>query len=99
VKVLEMVLREIKALSTYGQCLGEIVELLKDVQVSINLTLELGEKLRNHSLPYAILRAKEESETLQMRLNLFDRSSFVSSYEIKEIVDLTVQTRVKEING
>ena len=86
--------REIKALSTYGQCLGEIVELLKDVQVSINLTLELGEKLRNHSLPYVILRAKEESETLQKRLNLFDRSSYISSHEIKEIVDLTVQTGI-----
>ena len=86
--------REVKALSTYGQCLGEIVELLKDVQVSINLTLELEEKLKNRSLPYAILRAKEESEILQNRLNLFDRSSDISSNEIKEIVDLTVQTGV-----
>ena len=50
---------EIKHLGKYGLCLGIILELWKDFHVSVNLTLELAEKIRSGALPYSLLWASE----------------------------------------
>jgi len=84
---------EIKHLGTYGQYLGMILELWKDFQVSINLTLELAEKIRNGALPYSLLWARKRSEKLQKKLeNLTNRKS-IEPFDIKEIVEETLETK------
>jgi geranylgeranyl pyrophosphate synthase len=85
---------DIKHLGTYGQYLGMILELWKDFQVSINLTVELAEKIRNGALPYSLLWARKRSEKLQKELeNLANRNS-IEPFEIKGIVEETLETKV-----
>lgn len=84
---------EVKHLGTYGQYLSMILELWKNFQVSINLTLELAEKIRNGALPYSLLWARKRSEKLQKRLeNLANRNTIEPS-DIKEIVKETLETK------
>ena len=61
---------EINHLDRYGQYLSIILALRKDFQVSVNLTLELPEKIRNNRLPYCILWAIEHSSQLELNLKL-----------------------------
>ena len=42
---------EINHLGKYGLYLGIILELCKDFRISVNLTAELAEKIRNGTLP------------------------------------------------
>ena len=56
---------EICHLGKYGLNLGIIMELWKDFHVSLNLTLELAEKIRSNALPYTLMWAKERSESIQ----------------------------------
>ena len=46
---------EINHLGKYGLNLGIILELWKDFRTSVNLTMELAEKIRSKSIPYSIL--------------------------------------------
>jgi geranylgeranyl diphosphate synthase type II len=78
---------EVKHLGKYGLCLGIILELWKDFHVSVNLTLELAEKLRSGALPYSLLWARERSEKIQKKLdNLASKNTIEQAY-IKEIIE------------
>lgn len=59
---------EILHLGKYGFYLGVILELQIDVQVSLNLTLELIDKIRSGGYPYTLLWAKEHNLDLQREL-------------------------------
>jgi geranylgeranyl diphosphate synthase type II len=84
---------EINQLGRYGLCLGIILELWKDFQVSVNLTLELAEKIRRGALPYSLLRARERSEKIRKELdNLTNKNAIDQSY-IKEIVKDTLEIK------
>jgi geranylgeranyl pyrophosphate synthase len=65
--------KKINCLGKYGLCLGVILELHHDCQVSLNLTLELADKIRSGAYPYTLLWAREQSEELQK--NIMDITS------------------------
>ena len=85
---------EIKHLREYGLCLGSILELMKDFHVSINLTLELAEKLRSDALPYSLMWARKHSEKLRKKLGNLNRN--IEPSELKEIVNLILE--IKTLN-
>lgn len=87
---------EIYHLGKYGLFLGTIVKLWNDFRVSINLTLELAEKIRSGKLPYSLMWASDHSETLQKRLEALIGKNSIEHIQIKEIVRETLATEVLE---
>jgi geranylgeranyl pyrophosphate synthase len=85
---------EIKHLGTCGQYLSIALELWKDFQVSINLTLELAEKIRNGALPYSLLWARKHSRKLQKKLDNLADSNTIGPSDIKEIIEETMETKM-----
>lgn len=84
---------EVKHLGRYGLYLGTILELWKDFHASINLTLELAEKIKSGALPYSLLWARERSEKIRKKLeNLANRNTIEPS-DIKEIVEAILETK------
>jgi geranylgeranyl pyrophosphate synthase len=77
---------EIKSLGKYGLYVGIILELQHDFQVSVNLTLELADKVRMSELPYTVLRAKEDSQDLQKNLKDMACKKTIGPKEIEKIV-------------
>jgi len=84
---------EVKHLGKYGQYLGTILELWKDFHVSINLTLELAEKIRSGALPYSLLWAKKRSEKIRKKLEDLVNRNTIEPSDIKEIVEETLETK------
>jgi geranylgeranyl pyrophosphate synthase len=87
---------EIQHLGRYGLCLGIILELWKDFHVSVNLTLELAEKIRNGTLPYSILWASKRSEKIRRKLGNLSSKNTIEQTCIKEIVEDALETKVLE---
>jgi len=85
---------EIKHLANYGLYLGVIFELWKSVHVTVNLTLELAEKLRTGALPYSLLWAMEHSEKIQKKLEGLTNRNVIGPSDIKEIVGYSLETKV-----
>jgi geranylgeranyl pyrophosphate synthase len=78
---------EITHLGAYGRCLGIILELQKDFQVSVNLTLELSAKIRSRTLPYSLLWVKERSEKVRQKIDNLANTNVIKRSVIKEIVE------------
>jgi len=85
---------EIKHLGNYGKCLGTILEIRNDFDVSLNLTLELAEKIRSGALPYTLLWAKNHSEKLREYLSHL--TDTITPDDIKNIVEAVLETKVLE---
>jgi geranylgeranyl pyrophosphate synthase len=85
---------EIDHLGNYGRYLGVILELRKDLNASLNLTLELSEKIKNGSLPYTLLWAKNNSGRIQECLS-FDPDTVVQA-KMKELVKAILETSALE---
>jgi len=84
---------EVKHLGKYGQYLGTVLELWKDFHVSVNLTLELTEKIRSGALPYSLLWARKRSEKIRKKLEDLPNKNTIEPSDIKEIVEETLETR------
>ena len=84
--------REIECLGKYGRSLGVIFELLKDFQVSVNLTLELAEKIRTGALPYSLLWARAHSERVRKKLDSATKAPIRTSV-IKDIVKSVLEAQ------
>jgi len=84
---------EVKHLGNYGLYLGTILELWKDFQVSINLTLELAEKIRSGALPYSLLWARKRSEKIRKKLEDLANKNTIEPTDIKEIVENFLETK------
>jgi geranylgeranyl pyrophosphate synthase len=84
---------EVKHLGRYGRYLGIILELWKDFHVSINLTLELAEKIRSGALPYSLLWARKRSEKIRKKLEDLANKNTIEPSDIKEIVENTLETK------
>ncbi len=84
---------EVKHLGRYGLYLGVILELWKDCLVSINLTLELAEKIRNTALPYSLLWARERSEKIRKKLENLANKNTIQPSDTKEIVENIFETK------
>jgi geranylgeranyl pyrophosphate synthase len=85
---------EIQHLGRYGLFLGMILELQKDFHVSVNLTLELAEKIRSGALPYSLLWASERSEKIRRKLDSLLNKNTVKQAYIKEIVEDALETKM-----
>jgi geranylgeranyl pyrophosphate synthase len=81
---------EIRRLGRYGETLGVILELWKDFHASINLTLELLDKIKNGAIPYALMWASERSKRLEEYLKSFREGKNEQTYVkrvVREIMD------------
>jgi len=85
---------EMKHLGNYGRYLGTIVDLRKDFNISINLTLELAEKIRNSALPYTLIWAKNRSKKIQEYLPLL--TDTIKPIDIRKIVEAILETEALE---
>ena len=83
---------EINHLGKYGLYLGTILELSKDFRISINLTAELAEKIRNETLPYSILWASQRSKSIREKLDLAIKNPIEQTC-IKKIVQDMLATK------
>ena len=84
---------EFKHLSRYGKYLGIILGLWNDFYVSINLTLELAEKIRCDALPYSLLWAINRSREVKKKIENLNKNRIEPS-EIKEIVEYILETGI-----
>jgi geranylgeranyl pyrophosphate synthase len=85
---------EIYHLGRYGLCLGIILELWKDFHVSLNLTLELAEKIKSGATPFSLIWASERSERIRNQLDNLATKEIIEQFYIKQIVEDILETRV-----
>jgi geranylgeranyl diphosphate synthase type II len=83
---------EINHLGKYGLYLGIVLELCKDFRISINLTAELAEKIKNGTLPYSTLWVSQRSQSIQKKLDALAGETAIKQKYIKEIVEDTLAT-------
>jgi len=84
---------EVKHLGRYGSYLSIALELWRDFHVSINLTLELAEKIRSGALPYSLRWARKRSEKIRKKLEGLANKNAIEPSDIKEIVEDTLETK------
>jgi len=91
---------EIEHLGKYGLLIGVILELQHDIQVSLNLTLELGNKIKTSAYPYTLLWAKEHNSELKKNLQeaIDEKTVKPKKIEIiiKEILVAKAQDRIEK---
>jgi geranylgeranyl pyrophosphate synthase len=86
----------VEHLGRYGSYLSIILELWKDFHVSVNLTLELAEKIRSGAYPYSLLWARMHSEKIRKKLdNLASKNTIEQTY-IKELVEDALEIKALE---
>jgi len=84
---------EVEHLGNYGRYLGTVLELMKDFRVSINLTMELAERIESGSLPYTLLWAKDRSEKIREYLLLPKRT--IEPTDVRSIVEAIFQAKAQ----
>jgi geranylgeranyl pyrophosphate synthase len=84
--------RDTQRLARYGECLAIMLELLKDVKVSLNLTLELEKKIATGQLPYLVLLVKEETE-INKEIEYLSKNAPSSSKDIESLIDLFLTSK------
>ncbi len=85
---------EINHLYRYGQHLSIILALRQDFQVSVNLTLELSEKIRNNRLPYCILWATEHSRQLNLERENLKQKEIIDYSSMKKFIKHFLDTGI-----
>ena len=85
---------EIEGLLEFGECLGILLEIVNDLKVSLNLTLELDKKITSEKLPYFILKAKETSKHMEKELDVLNKRRTIEPQEIGIIVNLLLRSEV-----
>lgn len=81
---------EIRHLGGYGRYLSTIIELEKDLKVSMNMTLELCRKVQRNSLPYNLLWAKYQSKRMDEHLKRVAEECKPSN--VKQLVKAVLET-------
>jgi len=85
---------EIEHLGKYGTYLGLILELARDLKASLNLTLELSQKVNRNALPYTLLWARDRSKKTGKRLQrLMDECNPTN---VRELVRAVLETGAVE---
>jgi geranylgeranyl pyrophosphate synthase len=86
--------KEIKILGRYGHCLSMILELIKDVKVTLNFTLELPEKIISNAMPFTLSFAKFHSGDVE---NLLQSSLCGSKLQdVETLVKTVLETNALE---
>lgn len=84
---------EIELLENYGLNLGIMLEFLKDLRVSLNLTLELEKKIQRNRLPLLLLLAQEESEQVKEKIEFMRKKGSVSSENLGHLITLILASK------
>jgi geranylgeranyl pyrophosphate synthase len=84
---------DIAALETYGSNLAVMLELIKDLKVSLNLTLELENKLHSGKLPLLLLLAKEESEEIRAEIQLLNKICSITPERLSQLIDVVLNSK------
>jgi geranylgeranyl pyrophosphate synthase len=84
----------IEHLGLYGKCLAIIIDLRNDLRVTLNLTLELDQKIATGTLPYSLLRAKEHSVTTAELLEEVVKKKQLDPEDAQTIVASVMETKV-----
>ena len=85
---------EMRCLGNYGRYLGIILDLGKDFKSSVNLTLELAEKIRRGAFPYTLLWARNHSRKIREYLPLLTNA--INPVDIRKIVEAVLETKALE---
>lgn len=85
---------EIECLGKYGQDLSIILELMKDVEVTLNFTLDLVHKVRSRAMTYTLSYAKSCSE--RVRKSLVALKDVDDAQAIRELVTDILETGAVE---
>ncbi len=84
---------EINGIEEFGECLGILLELVNDVKVSLNFTLELDRKISSGNLTYFLLKEKETSEYMEKELEFLKKRQIIEPQEIGLIVDMLLKSK------
>jgi geranylgeranyl pyrophosphate synthase len=84
---------DIEVLGTYGQHLAIMFELLKELKVSLNLTLELEKKIRTNQLPLLVLLAREESGTIKERIGFLSKKDKITPEDMGDLIQLLLDSK------
>ena len=85
---------DIEHLGKYGAYLGLMLELARDLKASLNLTLELSQKVERNALPYTLLWARDCSEKIEEHIQRLADDS--NSANLRELVRAVLETRAVE---
>ncbi len=78
--------KEADHLAKYGHTLGVILDLQTDTKVTLNLTLELTQKIARKDYTYTMLIAKEDNPEIQKTLNKINNSKTSNPLEINALL-------------
>jgi geranylgeranyl pyrophosphate synthase len=84
---------DIEELETYGNNLAVMLELLKDLKVSLNLTLELEEKLQSGQLSLLLFMAKEESREIQAKIQLLEKNCSITPKDMHHLIRVVLNSK------
>jgi geranylgeranyl pyrophosphate synthase len=83
---------DIKLLENYGFHLGMILELINDVRVSLNLTLELEKKIKQNQLPLLLLLGREESGQIKEEIEFLSKKQVISSEDMGHLIEILLNS-------
>ncbi len=89
--------KEILALRNYGKTLEILIELRKDLLVSLNLTIELEQKIKNKKLPYFVLKTKEKNRETRRILEKLTNADTVDAQSLGIIVNNVLRENQQSI--
>jgi hypothetical protein len=70
-----------------------MLELLKDLKVSLNLTLELETKLQSGQLSLLLLMAKEESLETRAKIQFLEKKSSITNNDICHLIGVVLKSK------
>jgi geranylgeranyl pyrophosphate synthase len=84
---------DIEMLDVYGNNLAVMLELIKDLKVSLNLTLELENKLYGGQLPLLLLLAEEESKEIQAEIRLLGKNYSITPENLTHLIGIVLNSK------
>ena len=92
VMVGESELHEIESMTQYGKYLGKAIRLREDLECSINLTLELADKIQRKTIPYPLAWALAKSKQSENDLMSSTKTRNVEADDVQKCIALLFDT-------
>jgi len=83
---------EVECLGAYGSFLGTVIELQEDCVTSLNLTINLDNKIRDGDLPYPLIWAMNHNETARKVILSLTHKEKISPADIRKVIETTLET-------
>ena len=78
--------REVEMMTEYGHHLGKALRLREDLESSLNLTLELDEKIRRGAIPYPTALALTKMDRREQLMRLFNEKTGTEDERVHQLV-------------